>query len=174
MNKNILSLLSVLVFAFCTGQSNNVKEKKTEQEKYLENAIYQISSRDKGMIAAIETARKTFYKFENALKSGNPNFKNFGLKKAFKSDQGDEFLWISPVLYSKELNKYAGTVNSPPVYTKEVKHDEVVEIEKNEISDWIYFDNGILQGGYTIRILRDRMTKEERKEFDEKSGYKFE
>jgi uncharacterized protein YegJ (DUF2314 family) len=72
------------------------------------------------------------------------------------------------------LNKYAGTVNSPPVYTKEVKHDEVVEIEKNEISDWIYFDNGILQGGYTIRILRDRMTKEERKEFDEKSGYKFE
>ena len=41
-----------------------------------------------------------------------------------------------------------------------------MEINRNEISDWMYIKNSVLHGGYTIRLLRDRMTEEERKEFD--------
>jgi len=175
MNKNIFTLLSVLLFAFCTGQSvNNIEKNNAGQEKSFENSVYEVAAADKEMVAAIKTAKKTFDQFETAIKSENPDYKNFAIKKAFRSNEGDEFIWISPVLFSKEKNKYVGIVNSPPLHTKEVKQDEVVEIGKNEISDWMYFDRDILQGGYTIRLLRNRMSPEDRKRFDDESGYRFE
>ncbi|MDR2238444.1 MAG: DUF2314 domain-containing protein [Chryseobacterium sp.] len=175
MNRNIITILSVLLFAFCTGQSVNNKEKNGKgQEKTFENAIYEVDASDKEMTAAMHTARKNLAQFETAIQSENPDFNNFAIKKAFRSDEGPEYIWISPVLFHKEKNRYVGIINSPPAHTKEVKHDDIVEIEKNEISDWMYFDHEILQGGYTIRVLRNRMSPEDRKKFDDESGYKFE
>ncbi len=34
----------------------------------------------------------------------------------------------------------------------------------------MYIENGKLFGGYTIKVLRNRMTEEERKQFDAESG----
>jgi uncharacterized protein YegJ (DUF2314 family) len=41
-----------------------------------------------------------------------------------------------------------------------------VKTAKNEISDWMYVENKKLIGGYTIRVLRDNMPPEERREFE--------
>ena len=40
-----------------------------------------------------------------------------------------------------------------------------------DITDWMYVDKGILQGGYTIKLIRNRMSKEERAKFD--AGFPF-
>jgi len=34
----------------------------------------------------------------------------------------------------------------------------------------MYLENGKLFGGYTIRVLRNNMSEEERKQFDSESG----
>jgi len=51
-----------------------------------------------------------------------------------------------------------------------VKIGDTIEIRPNEISDWMYIDNGTLRGGSTIRVLRNRMSVEERTAFDAEYG----
>jgi len=48
-----------------------------------------------------------------------------------------------------------------------------VEFEPSYISDWMYIDDGYLVGGYTTRVIRDRMTPEEREAHDAEAPYKF-
>lgn len=48
-----------------------------------------------------------------------------------------------------------------------------VEFEPLYISDWMYIEDGYLVGGYTTRVIRDRMTEEERKKHDAQAPYKF-
>lgn len=126
------------------------------------------------MVASIEMAKKTFAEFKKAIKSENPNFKNFTLKKAYESAKGDEYLWIRSVVFYAEKNKYAGIVAHAPLYTNKVKLDEIVEVDENEIADWMYFQDNVVKGGYTLRLLRSRMTDEDKRSFDKESGYIFE
>jgi uncharacterized protein YegJ (DUF2314 family) len=166
MKKVILIYLST-IFTSCSGQQVNT-EKKT-----LVNTVITIGAEDKEMLNAIKTAKKTFSEFEKAMKSGNPNFKNFTLKKPYKSDKGDEYLWIKSVMFYAKKNRYVGIIADAPLYTNEVKYDEIVEIDEDEISDWMYFENNVVRGGYTLRLLRSRMSVENKKLFDKESGYIF-
>ncbi len=51
---------------------------------------------------------------------------------------------------------------------------DTITVDKNRISDWMYFDKGIVKGGFTIKVLRDQMTEEEQKLYDFESGLIFE
>jgi uncharacterized protein YegJ (DUF2314 family) len=51
-----------------------------------------------------------------------------------------------------------------------VKVGDTVQISNDNISDWMYVDGIKLRGGYTIRLLRKRMTETERKQFDAENG----
>lgn len=150
------------------------KENTTEQRKTFKNAVYTIDEENKEMLNAIARAKNTFSEFELAIKSNNPNLKNFTLKKPFESPEGDEHLWIKEVIFYAAKNKYIGIIADKPIHTEKVKMDEIVEIDENEISDWMYFENNIVKGGYTLRLLRSNMTDEDRKLFDKESGYLFE
>jgi len=57
-----------------------------------------------------------------------------------------------------------------PESTTNVKLGDTIQIENDNISDWMYADNQKLEGGFTIRLLRKRMTEPERKQFDNKIG----
>jgi uncharacterized protein YegJ (DUF2314 family) len=48
-----------------------------------------------------------------------------------------------------------------------------VEFDPSYISDWMYVDGGRLVGGYTTRVIRDRMTPEQRDSYDAQAPYKF-
>ena len=48
------------------------------------------------------------------------------------------------------------------------------KINKNNISDWMYLDKKILKGGFTIKLLRKRMSSGERAQFDSTRFYELE
>jgi uncharacterized protein YegJ (DUF2314 family) len=48
-----------------------------------------------------------------------------------------------------------------------------VDFEPSYISDWMYIEDGYLVGGYTTRVIRDRMTPKERTAYDAQAPYKF-
>ena len=54
-----------------------------------------------------------------------------------------------------------------------LKLNDTIRINKKDISDWMYLDNDILRGGFTIKLLRLRMTASERAEFDSVRFYKM-
>jgi uncharacterized protein YegJ (DUF2314 family) len=175
MIKKMILICLILTLTSCRSQQvNNTKTNKTEQTKTFENAVYEVDVEDEEMLTAIEMAKKTYTEFEKAIKSENPNFKNFTLKKAYESTEGDEHLWIKSVIFYAKKNKYVGIIADTPLHTKKVKFDEIVEVDKNEISDWMYFQDNVVKGGYTLRLLRSRMTDQDRKLFDAESGYFFE
>ena len=48
-----------------------------------------------------------------------------------------------------------------------------VSFDPDDITDWMYIEDGRLIGGYTTRLLRERMSPEERKQLDASAPYKF-
>jgi len=67
--------------------------------------------------------------------------------------------------------KYVGIVANLPESIPDVKLGDTISILKNNITDWMYLDNKKLRGGFTIQLLRKRMTKAEKKQFDAQSGF---
>jgi uncharacterized protein YegJ (DUF2314 family) len=55
-----------------------------------------------------------------------------------------------------------------------VEAGEEVRVDPEKISDWMYVDNGVLRGGFTLRVLRSRMSPQEREQFDSEIGFGIE
>ena len=161
MKKLIFVLIILFTIASC---------KKTDKiEREDEPTIYNVEQQDTEMNKAIAEAKKTVPEFYNALESGNPDYDAFGIKMRFNtSDSGGEHIWINGLF--KKDGEYFGVVDNLPEFTKEVEQGDTIKIDKNQLSDWMYLDKNKLKGGYTIRLLRDRMSEEERTEFDKTSG----
>jgi uncharacterized protein YegJ (DUF2314 family) len=162
MKRNLLTTLILIGLLSCeTNQTGRT-------ERAGEPTIYSVTDEDAEMNAAIKTANQTLDKFDDALKSGNPEFSFFAIKTRFNTPDGGEHIWISDIL--RRDNKYFGVVDNLPESTTEVKVGDTIQIANDNISDWMYLDNQKLRGGYTIRLLRNRMGDKERAQFDAESG----
>lgn len=132
--------------------------------------VYNLSSNDEEMNSAIEKARQSVSQFWSAFESGDATLSTFALKMAFPDAiGGHEHIWI--VDLTREDNEYYGIVGNEPVNTTHVVIGQRIKIEESRISDWMYLKDNVLQGGYTLRVLRSRMTPEEQKQFDYSVGF---
>lgn len=172
-NKHILTLIISLCFTICQAQIINTSKIKETNSNNKVDTVYDIGIEDMEMSIAIKEAQQNFGEFEKAIHSKNSKYKNFTLKKNFQSDDGDEHIWIMYVMPHPKKNVYVGFIGNVPIHTKKVKYDEIVEVSKNDISDWMYYDNGVLKGAYTTKILRSRMSDDERQVFDEQTNNNF-
>ncbi|WP_407482834.1 DUF2314 domain-containing protein [Elizabethkingia meningoseptica] len=135
--------------------------------------VHVLSGEDNEMDTAIENAQKSLYKFKEAIESHNPDYYNFALKERFTTaDSGGEHIWISKVEYFD--NKFYGIVDDKPISTMEVKLGDTIEINPQNITDWLYIDKNIVKGAYTTKVLRKRMSQQERTQMDKESGVIFE
>ncbi|WP_310556066.1 DUF2314 domain-containing protein [Flavobacterium sp.] len=164
------TILIFLITIFVNAQVKNIIEKKADN---YEN-IYKLND-DKEMDNAIINAKESLSKFDISLKSNDTILKHFCLKKAFKTPMGDEHIWIESIMYSTKLEKYIGILGNEPLYVKNVKKGDIIEIDIDEISDWSYLEGNKskgykLIGGFTTRLLVSRMSKSERIDFDTNSG----
>ena len=162
--KNLHTRISVLLITICILSCNP----KNKVERENEPTIYGVQSDDAEMNMAIENAKKTLDSFDYAVKNNSRVFVFFGLKKRFVENETVEHIWVDYV--SMENGKYIGVVNNLPEKITGIKVGDTVEIDKNDVSDWMYVKGSKLHGGYTIRLLRNRMTETERENFDKESG----
>lgn len=155
--RKILSLAIILII---TLSCNNIQKGKSD--------IISVESDDSEMNLATEKAKLTIKNFDLALKSNNPNFKYFSVKKPYKTESCDEHIWINDVVLKGD--KYLGVIGNTPEYTNEIELGDTVLVKKSEISDWMYVEENKLRGGYTIRALRNKMSESEKKKFDNENG----
>lgn len=136
-------------------------------------SIIIVEQGDRQMEVAISKAQSSLPKFDSALYINNPDYNSFALKVrfAYGTDNG-EHIWLTDI--TKNKGEYVGVVNNEPEYVSNLKLYDTIRINKKDISDWMYLDKDILRGGFTIKLLRDRMTKRERAEFDSSRFYKME
>lgn len=111
--------------------------------------------------------------FEKALKSNDNSLSNFTLKVRFSMNgQNVEHMWMNQIVI--ENGRYFGVLNNEPEYKQAVKMGDSLEINKKDISDWMYLKGNKLYGGYTIKVLRNKMNDQEKKQFDAEQGLSFE
>lgn len=156
----------LLAFALILLMACNNNESKTEREG--ESTIYNLDNEDQEMNEAIQKANQTFSEFDKALKNDTANYNNFSVKVRFKTVKGGEHIWLGDIFLKDE--KYFGIVDNLPAETREIGEGDTIEVDIKNISDWMYVDSGKLRGGYTIRVLRNRMSDVEKKQFDEEYG----
>ena len=89
----------------------------------------------------------------------------------FPTENGAEHIWLVDIELNDE--KMFGYIDNVPDQVSSIKLGDKVEIDRNKIPDWFYIENNRLIGGLTIRVLRDRMEEEEKNQFDEAYGVKF-
>lgn len=157
-NMKVVALAAILLFA------------ATHAAIATEN-VAPIKSEDAEMLAAIQQARDSFKIFLDAFLTPKPKQSAFLVKIAFVKGSDVEHIWLADL----ELGgaKPTGVIANPPV-RKDLKFRQRVEIDFTYLSDWMYVEDGKLVGGFTTRLLRNRMSPEEKKQADADSPYRIE
>jgi uncharacterized protein YegJ (DUF2314 family) len=147
-------IVIVIVMLFVAGCG---KQRPADKVSY-------VADDDPRMNAAIAKARSTVNTFIAALKAPKPGQSVFSVKVPFTDGPNTEHIWLTPVSYDGK--RFRGTVDNEPEKVKNVRTGQNLTVAPSEISDWMYVENRKLIGGYTLRVLRDALTADERVEFD--------
>lgn len=143
-----------------TEQSGEAEKAKVQQEKKDEDEerddpVVMVQNEDPLMVAAIEEARKTADDFIKELEkpSAGTDPDSFAIKVPVKDGERVEHMWLVAVEFQD--GKFVGSINNEPRIVKNVKFGQGYTIAKNEISDWMYFKKGELQGAFTLRAIQE-------------------
>lgn len=157
-------LITLILFCFISCKNTDKVERKDQPD------IYNVKASDAEMNEAIEKAKQTLHDFNAALL--NPEIEVKSLKVKFQNQTDAEHLWLSNIVFKD--GKYTGILDNEPEYFTEYKIGDTIDVDDKNISDWMYIKNGKLFGGYTIKVLRNRMSESEREQFDAESGLQIE
>lgn len=80
-------------------------------------------------------------------------------------------MWVGHLTVRSD--SLVGIVDNEPEYIHNVVSGQPVVLHKDSVADWNYTRNGKLMGGYSIRVIRARMTPAERAEFDKSVSWTF-
>jgi uncharacterized protein YegJ (DUF2314 family) len=155
----IIVVLVLVPFLSC---DSSLKEKIVRDG---EPDVIQLTEDDREMNHAIQTARDLFPIFLSAIQSQDSSgFHSFRIKMRFEHSEGGEHIWVDQVsLVSGEL---VGVIGNDPVSVENIKMGDTVKISQNRVSDWMFFNGDNIEGGFSVKLLRKRMTPEERTQFD--------
>lgn len=157
MKNNCFVVVLFLLLA-CKGQNGYVSKNENNGDH-----VYTVESEDEAMNKAVKKAIKTFPEFLKAFNTPDSSNGNFTVKRKFAYDDGFEHMWLTDLHY--EGDKLIGILDSDPVHISWIKPGDSLEIKIDSVSDWMYIRNNRLVGGYTIRVLHDKMSEAEKKEF---------
>ena len=162
-----LLFLSVLLSG-CNNPSPTTSTSKLDTS----TGLYRVTSDNTSMNLAIARAKISIDQFDKAFEKKDSAYSDFAVKKKYDTEDGGEHMWIA---VTKIVDgNYQGYVSNDAEETREVKYGDSVVVLKDEITDWMYLDNNVLKGGYTIREIRNRLSKEEQLQLDKELGFKIE
>jgi uncharacterized protein YegJ (DUF2314 family) len=133
---------------------------------------YNVPNQHAAMQKAVTKAQKTVRQFIDALEHPAPGETDFEVKKPFVQSGEIEHIWLSDVKFLG--GRFQGTVVNVPEKIKGLKLGQVVSVNPDEISDWMYIRSAKLVGGYTIRAHYNELTPEQKQEFDHSVDFRIE
>ena len=130
--------------------------------------VHGVDPGDQEMNAAMYRARSTVAEFSQrlpALRSGNAFFT---VKFPLSENGQTEHVWINEPEFDGE--SFSGYLASEPVSLPSWSYGDRVSVAADGISDWVAVSDGTLYGGFTLHVLRPRMTEKERQALYEGLG----
>jgi len=136
-----------------------------------EPETYRVPNEHVAMHEAVTKARKTVRKFIDALEHPVSGETDFEVKKPFVQKGEIEHIWLSDLKFVG--GRFQGKVDNVPEKIKGLKLGQVVSVNPDEISDWVYINNGKLVGGYTICAHYNELTPRQKKAFDRFADFRL-
>ena len=136
------------------------------------NAVDEHKAEQARLDSVTQLGHETFGDFRTAFTEQKAGTENFFVKQKFGTNtEQEEHLWISDI--EARGDSLFGVVNSQPRATREVKLNDTILIDPARITDWMYYDNGKLMGGYSVKYERSKLSAEEKAEFDKQYNVSF-
>jgi uncharacterized protein YegJ (DUF2314 family) len=137
---------------------------------------------DAEMEAACARARQTFKFFWRELsweyRRIVPGLQVASVKVMFADgdlaadpDQPVEHMWLGSVDFDGKHVR--GTLLNRPNWLKRVSEGDVLEVGLDRVEDWMYAIDGRAYGGYTVNLMRSRMSADELEAHDDAWGLEF-
>lgn len=133
--------------------------------------VYQVKEDDVQLTQAIEKAKLTFKYFKDSLESPKPHQTYFSIKTKLTDGNHVEHIWLDAAEISDKV--VYGIVNNVPTNLKNIELGKKIGVSEDEISDWLIIENNRLIGGYTIRTIRDKMSRAQRELFESTINFKI-
>ncbi len=144
-----------------------------------ENDVISVRKDDAEMEAAMQTARDQFSDFWQAVTTDAqravPMVSAPMLKVYFFDEdapEDGEHMWVQEIDYDGET--VSGVLVSTPQQVRSVQAGQTVQFPLERLSDWLYAEEGVVVGAFTVKLLRSRMTDAERQQHDSHYPFRFE
>ena len=115
---------------------------------------------DPEMNAAIAKARASIGRFWTALELKPPGTENYSLKVAIVD--GDQVEHFTTLNVERKDGKIFAEIANEPQFVSNVTFGQRIEVPEADISDWMFWRNGKVVGGETLRVLLKRLSPAER------------
>ncbi len=161
--------LVVITLSLQSGAGAQDKD-KDKGSKPPPDVVY-VPENDKEMNEAMDKARKTADEFVKLFQKRQKSQSEFAVKVAIREGKKVEHFWVA--ISEFDGKQFKGIINNDAELATTVKAGDEVKVDKDKIGDWMYVDKKKLIGGYTVRVLRNRLSPEERKALDESIPYKI-
>lgn len=146
-----------------------------------ENKIFMSEDDDQEMSTANKNARETFKYFWRELywerRRIIPGLEIASVKIIFTdSDLRDdepsvEHMWITDIDFDGDC--ITGFLMNKPNWLRNISEGDHVKAKLTDVSDWMFAIEGRVYGGFTINLLRSRMSRAELNSHDQAWGLNF-
>jgi uncharacterized protein YegJ (DUF2314 family) len=118
--------------------------------RLIEDEIVPVAGCNEEMSEAIDRARSSIRDFLGAFENPKPNQTSFLIKARFEDNGSSEHIWLADLDFS--TRPATGVVaNEPDI--RSLTYMERVPFLPDQVSDWMYMEDGKLVGGFTTRVL---------------------
>lgn len=119
--------------------------------------ILEVDAEDPDMLAAVKNARSEIDHFIAVLQEGKSTAAS--VKVPIRENGRTEHFWINDLTYQGDT--FSGLIDNDPQTVTSVCAGQRVQVNKADISDWLYFSgDGRMVGNFTLRVLLPRMPVE--------------
>ena len=159
-----LAAIACLLLAGCMGGEDSGGARQVA----LADNPHFAGEKDVDMRIAAHKAQVSLDEFDQRLKDPPAGQTRIGLRGIFQSQGETEYLWLRNVSIVPE--GYRGMIITPPTLPGFALDEEVV-LPRAAVADWFAVEGGYLIAGYSLRLMRSRLSPDERARADKKSGY---
>jgi uncharacterized protein YegJ (DUF2314 family) len=135
-------------------------------------AYVHVHDSDKAMHQAVHQAQRSMGKFMAALTKPQPGQTGFSVKKRCIEGNKCEHIWLTDLHFDGRV--LSGKVDNNPVDVKSLRLGQKVTVRPEEVSDWMYVENGRLVGGYTVRAYYRNLPADQKRRFAQNVGFRVE
>ena len=138
----------------------------------LRRQAVQVDEDDPEMETAVRRARDSAQDFLRRLTAPPPSQTSAAVRVTLEDEGVTEHVWLAEPRI--EGDHFVGRLDNDLVQIRRWRAGDTVRVPQAALSDWLAIDAGHLVGGFSIRLLRNRMPSAERQRFDRSAGFVIE